>query len=66
MACRENYATPYRRYRPATQAFPPAYGMRVVAYKALDASSITRRPIKRARTSSGMELLRRKCADVMV
>jgi hypothetical protein len=34
--------------------------MSVVAYKALDASKMIRRPIRRARTSSGMERPRQK------
>src|SRR5262245_61746206 len=38
----------------------PAQGMRVVAYKALVASTIMRKPIRKARTSSGMELPRQK------
>src|SRR5262245_28781749 len=53
MACDDqNYAIPCSRYRPAIKAFPPTQYMRVVAYKALDASTITRRPTRKARISS--------------
>ena len=56
MACHDqSYAIPCRRYRPAITAFPPAQCMRVAAYKALDAITMTRRPTRTARSSSGME-----------